>query len=612
MALATLLTVPAAMAQPRDTRNEIRQGQLSHLDQARMEVRNAEQAGARTLAPTLFDDAQARLRSAESMWDDKKSSNRDMAVLRSDEAFWAARAARAKAQWLGNVGTARNLQTDIRHFGGTSDVTMLDEPMTNEFRRGTTSRMRIAYAQGVLDETKRAGADQVPNNDLVPAQENLNTARKIATNDNSSDAADHLAFVAEMMARRAYYMLRVMETTKYLPNLQLERTRLAQAASEQAAAAERRQREESERHAAELQAQLQAEAANRQAQQSELESLRAQLAESQRQLAARVDEDRAARARAEAALDQAYATYQSALAGGAASSSSDVDTLRRQLEDQQIALRAVQERERLNEQAMSTEIERLRTDLATQQQNGADAQAVADRQAELTRRQQQLEAMRADRERDLAARADVERQQQAALADAQHRREEAEAQANVARQETTAAQATAQQAQLLAQQAQSQAQSTQNELNRTREQLADKDVQLRRRELQSDLTRIVTTTRSDERGIIVTLGGTYFDSGKTALKAGGKATLDRIATSLKNNANATVLVEGHTDNVGGTEMNLRLSEKRAAAVRDYLVSKGVPEARITSSGKGESAPVATNKTAAGRQQNRRVELVISM
>ena len=72
-----------------------------------------------------------------------------------------------------------------------------------------------------------------------------------------------------------------------------------------------------------------------------------------------------------------------------------------------------------------------------------------------------------------------------------------------------------------------------------------------------------------------------------------------------------IAVEGHTDDVGGTAMNQALSEKRANAVRDYLVSAGISGDHITADGKGEESPIATNKTAAGRQQNRRVELVIT-
>jgi len=129
--------------------------------------------------------------------------------------------------------------------------------------------------------------------------------------------------------------------------------------------------------------------------------------------------------------------------------------------------------------------------------------------------------------------------------------------------------------------------------------------------MQNELARIAATRR-EERGLIVTLSsGVFFDSGKSALKKGAKTTLTRIADQLKGDDTIKVTVEGHTDNTGGAAKNQTLSEKRAEAVRDFLVSAGVPSDRITAVGKGDTQPVATNKTAAGRQQNRRVELVIA-
>ena len=130
--------------------------------------------------------------------------------------------------------------------------------------------------------------------------------------------------------------------------------------------------------------------------------------------------------------------------------------------------------------------------------------------------------------------------------------------------------------------------------------------------MQQELARIVSSTKTEPRGIVVTLPGIFFDPGKTTLKAGAKKTLQRIGDQLKANDTIRVTVEGHTDNVGNPDKNLEISEKRAEAVRDYLVSQGVAGDRIITTGKGETEPVATNKTAAGRQQNRRVELIINM
>ena len=129
--------------------------------------------------------------------------------------------------------------------------------------------------------------------------------------------------------------------------------------------------------------------------------------------------------------------------------------------------------------------------------------------------------------------------------------------------------------------------------------------------MQAELARLAST-RSDKRGFIVALsGGLLFDTGKSTLKPGAKSTLTKIAEQLKSNPDAKIAVEGHTDSVGSKEANQELSQKRADAVRDFIVNAGVPADHFTASGRGESEPIATNKTAAGRQQNRRVELVIA-
>jgi len=129
--------------------------------------------------------------------------------------------------------------------------------------------------------------------------------------------------------------------------------------------------------------------------------------------------------------------------------------------------------------------------------------------------------------------------------------------------------------------------------------------------MENELARIAATKR-EPRGFVVTLSsGVFFDVGKSTLKKGAQATLNRIAEQLKLNPDIKVVVEGHTDSTGTAEKNQQLSEKRAQAVRDFLVNAGVPADRVTAVGRGEDQPIATNKTAAGRQQNRRVELVIT-
>jgi len=570
-------------------REQIREAQLANLEDARAAFANATNAGAATNAVTLYEDASWRLKFAEANWNATKSNDRDAARLRGEEAYFGARAAEGKARWIGTNTTISNLQADIGRFGGSSDIKVQGEEPALTIDRGQTTRDRIATAQAAIDLAKSVGADQIPNNDLTVATEDLSTARKINRAQRQSESADHLSYVAEMIARRAYYMSRLGETSRYLPQLQLDRTRLAQAVSERQAAAERQQRQLAERQAADLRHQLETEAVNKQAQQAELDRLRAQIDENRRMIDARMEQDRTARTTAEQDLDRLTARYAAALA---TSSGSDVDALRRQLEDQQISLRAIQERERLNEQSMAAEIESLKSGMATQ----ANAAVVADREAEVQRREAELTRLRTEREQDMQRRMEADKAAQQTIADAQQKRQEAEART----------------AQL-----QQQVQQTQEELNaskvanqQTQNELTATKAELSRRDMEQAFSRLART-RTTDRGLIVTLPGIFFDTGKSMLKPGARSTLTKIAAQLKKDGGARTSVEGHTDSVGGTTANEELSEKRAAAVREFLVKAGVDADHITSSGKGESEPVATNKTAAGRQQNRRVELVIT-
>ncbi len=110
---------------------------------------------------------------------------------------------------------------------------------------------------------------------------------------------------------------------------------------------------------------------------------------------------------------------------------------------------------------------------------------------------------------------------------------------------------------------------------------------------------------------IVSLDGAHFDFNKATLKPEGMAKLDQAAAVMAENADLTVGVEGHTDSVGSDAYNQKLSERRAQAAVDYLVSKGVDASRLQPTGYGESKPVASNDTAEGRAQNRRVDLVVT-
>jgi outer membrane protein OmpA-like peptidoglycan-associated protein len=113
-----------------------------------------------------------------------------------------------------------------------------------------------------------------------------------------------------------------------------------------------------------------------------------------------------------------------------------------------------------------------------------------------------------------------------------------------------------------------------------------------------------------ERGIVLTIGDVLFATGKSDLSSEALRSVDKLAEFLQKNSNRNVLIEGHTDSVGGDEFNLKLSQRRAEAVKEALTGKGVAEERITPKGYGKKYPVASNDTTAGKQQNRRVEVII--
>jgi outer membrane protein OmpA-like peptidoglycan-associated protein len=116
--------------------------------------------------------------------------------------------------------------------------------------------------------------------------------------------------------------------------------------------------------------------------------------------------------------------------------------------------------------------------------------------------------------------------------------------------------------------------------------------------------------KQTERGIVLTMGDVLFAFDKATLSPEAFRNVDKLVDFLQKHPNRSVLIEGHTDSVGSDEYNLNLSEKRADAVKNALVSKGVGEKRITPKGYGKKYPVASNNTSDGRQLNRRVEVVV--
>jgi len=121
----------------------------------------------------------------------------------------------------------------------------------------------------------------------------------------------------------------------------------------------------------------------------------------------------------------------------------------------------------------------------------------------------------------------------------------------------------------------------------------------------------VLQTRDSARGLIVSMSDVLFDTGKYSLKSGAREKLAKVAGILLSYPGLNIAVGGYTDNVGGDSMNQTLSENRAGSVRDYLVKEGVLSGAVSASGFGNTSPVASNDNSAGRQQNRRVELLVS-
>lgn len=116
--------------------------------------------------------------------------------------------------------------------------------------------------------------------------------------------------------------------------------------------------------------------------------------------------------------------------------------------------------------------------------------------------------------------------------------------------------------------------------------------------------------KQTERGLVVTLGDVLFETDRAELKAGAQRNLDKLVAALRQHPQTTVAIEGHTDSTGSSSYNESLSQRRAQSVETYLTGQGIDRMRFTTRGLGEDFPVADNDSSAGRQQNRRVEIVI--
>lgn len=143
---------------------------------------------------------------------------------------------------------------------------------------------------------------------------------------------------------------------------------------------------------------------------------------------------------------------------------------------------------------------------------------------------------------------------------------------------------------------------------RSAEARASADAALRAAELQRQID--VLEAKATERGLVLTLGDVLFATGSAELQSGARDRLDKLVNFLNEYPERRVLIEGHTDNVGGAVYNETLSHRRAKSVSDYLTERGIAWQRLSASGMGMDRPIASNDTAGGRQQNRRVEIII--
>ena len=220
--------------------------------------------------------------------------------------------------------------------------------------------------------------------------------------------------------------------------------------------------------------------------------------------------------------------------------------------------------------------------LANERQASTDAQAQSQAQADdATRQKEKAQSDTAKAQADAAkAQSDMAANQAASAA------------------AVTAAQADADQSRLAAQQSQMNAQQ------------AETDKAAMRARLSEQLNSILQT-RDTARGLIVSMSDVLFDSGQYSLKPGAREKLAKVAGILLAYPGLNIEVGGYTDNVGGDDMNQKLSENRATSVRDYLVQQGVTTNSVSAKGFGNSSPVASNENSSGRQQNRRVELLVS-
>ncbi len=238
-----------------------------------------------------------------------------------------------------------------------------------------------------------------------------------------------------------------------------------------------------------------------------------------------------------------------------------------------------------SEDARALAVKRQEAELVEQERQAAAAKATAEAEAKAAA--QAAEAKR---------KADEEAQRQAELAAAREAQLKAESEAIAAKEAAARAQA--------------QALAEKEAAARADAERARQVAQALRAQLLDQLNAVLQT-RDTPRGLVVTMADVLFATGKYNLRPEARERLARLSGIVASHPGLVLQVEGHTDSVGSDEFNQKLSEQRAEAVRDYLISQGLDQGTITAVGLGKTMPIADNTTAEGRQKNRRVEIIVS-
>jgi outer membrane protein OmpA-like peptidoglycan-associated protein len=269
--------------------------------------------------------------------------------------------------------------------------------------------------------------------------------------------------------------------------------------------------------------------------------------------------------------------------------------------------------------------------LAKERQASADAQAKTQGEADAAMRQKEqaesdttkAQSATAQAQSDMARAQAAKIQAESDTVNAQAAKAQAEADSAKARNDASDAQAATAKAQsdMAANQASSatalsaaQADADQSRADTVKAQQAAQEAETDKAAMRTKLSEQLNSilqTRDTARGLIVSMSDVLFDTGKYSLKPGAREKLSKVAGILLAYPGLNIAVGGYTDNVGGDAMNQTLSENRAGSVRDYLVQQGVSTNSVSSRGFGNSLPVSSNDNSAGRQQNRRVELLVS-